>query len=405
MLTRQRKQRAAVRHCGLHSLNAARYYPGVLLLLALAAPITATAGPIYDAFVGSIGGFYGSPSSGTIIGNGASGSGMNCSSGGPVPLATTTFSSGFSAPAGGVAPCNYFGGIIQNTGSTPQTAATGVVSGTFTSGGSAFQGNASASAGNSSSSSVAFGVQATAAFQGVGDGGGTLAETGAAAAIDDPNWTVTCPTCAAGATIYPTFTWSISSVDITSNPTAPNLGDFYLNLYSDLNHEYMFTDFEVDFNNGGPGSEPTVECLGTSDTTCPPGFTIYPGGFSGAITFTFAPDIAYQEVTLGVGNSATVDAQFAFTALAQTNNTIDPGFGLTGVSWENGFGAPISGVTLTTSNGIYADGVYTAFSSSTPEPASWLLCALGVGAVAMRRFHTGRSYVESPGRGYFQGRK
>jgi hypothetical protein len=392
MATRQSKQRCAVRHCGLHRLNATRYYPGVLVLLALAAPITATAGSInYDAFVGSIGGFYGNPSSGTIIGNGASGSGTNCSSGGPVSLAITPFSSGFSAPSGGVQPCNYFGGIIQNTGSTPQTAATGNVSGTFTSGMSAFQGNATASAGNSSSSSVVLGVHAAASFQGVGDGGGTLAETGAAAAIDDPNWVVSCPTCSAGATIYPIFTWSISNADVTSNLTAPNLGDFYLYLFSDLNHEYPFNDFEVIFNNGGPGSEPVVECLGTSDTTCPPGFSVYPGGFSGAMTFTFAPDISYQSVTLGAGNSATVDAQFAFTALADTNAAIDPGFGLTGVSWEDANGNPISGVTLTTSNGVYADGVYTASSTSTPEPASWLLCALGVGAVAMRRFRTGRA--------------
>jgi hypothetical protein len=279
MVTRQRKQWAAVRHCGLHWLNAARYYPCVLLLLALAAPITVTAGPIYDAFVGSIGGFYGNPSSGTIIGNGASGSGMNCSSGGPVNLSISTFNSSFGVPAGGVKPCNYFGGIIENVGSAPQIAATGAVSGTFTSGMSAFQGNASASAGSSSNSSVVLGVQAATSFQGVGDGGGTLAETGAAAAIDDPNWFVSCPTCSPGQTIYPTFTWSISNVDITSNLTAPNLGDFYLDLYSDLNHEGLFTDFEVIFNNGGPGSEPTVECLGDTGDACPPVSTSIPGGY------------------------------------------------------------------------------------------------------------------------------
>jgi len=384
MSTRQHKQRAAVRH-----------YRGVLLLLALAAPKTATSGPVYDAFVGSIGGFYGNPSSGTIIGNGASGSGTNCTSGGPVSLAVTAFSSGFSAPSGGVQPCNYFGGIIQNTGSTPQAAATGNVSGTFTSGMSAFQGNATASAGNSSTSSVVLGIHAAASFQGVGDGGGTLAETGAAAAIDDPNWVVSCPGCAAGATIYPTFTWTISNADITSNLTSPNLGDFYVYLDSDLNHEYPFTDFEVLFNNGGPGSEPTIECLGGSGSTCPSGFTVYPGGFSGAMTFTFAPDISYQSVTLGAGKSATVDAQFAFTALADTNATIDPGYGLTGVNWEDANGNPVSGVTLTTSNGVYADGSYTAFTSSTPEPASWLLCALGVGAFAI---HKRRVFIFTPNR-------
>jgi hypothetical protein len=377
---------------GLPKVRAARYYPAALLLLTLAVPVTATAGSIsYDAFVGSVAGFYGNQSTGPIIGNGGSGSGTNCSSGGPVSLAITPFSSGFSVPAGGVAPCNYFGGTIQNVGSTPQSAATGTVAGTFTNGQSIFSGNASSSSGNSPTSSVSFGVHAAASFQGVGDGGGTLAESGAAAAIDDPNWTVSCPTCSAGEQLFPTFTWSLTNFAITTNLTAPNLGDFYLNLYSDLNHEWPFTDFEVNFNNGGPGSEPTLECLGTVNTTCPAGFTVYPGGFSGAMTFTFAPDDTLQAVTLGAGNTATVDAQFAFTALAQTNATIDPDFGITSIGWEDGFGRAISGVTLTTSNGVYSDGGYQAFQSASPEPASWLLCALGLGAVGVRRFRTGRS--------------
>jgi hypothetical protein len=374
----------------------ARYYAGVLFFLALAAPINATAGTItYDAFVGAIGGFYGNPSSGTIIGNGASGNGMNCSTGGPVKMAISAFSSGFSVPAGGVAPCNYFGGVIENTGSTPQSAATGNVSGTFTAGQSAFQGNAMASAGNSPTSSVAFGFQAQASFQGVGDGGGTLAEAGAAAAMDDPNWVVSCPSCSAGETLYPAFTWTISNVNVTSNVIAPDLGDFYLFFDSDLDDEWPFTPFEVIFNNGGPGSEPTVECNNNLNSTCPPGFTLYAGGFSGATTFTFAPDNSLQAVTLGAGKSVTADAQFAFTALAQTNATIDPGLDLTGVSWEDAGGNPISGVTLTTSNGVYANGVYTAFSSSTPEPASWLLCALGVGAAAIKWCRSGSAWRPS----------
>jgi len=374
---------------GFPQVHAAPHHAGLLLLLAMTVPFSAKANSItYDAFAGSVAGYFGNASTGNIIGNGGSGSGTNCSTGGPVTMAIPTFSSGFSVPAGGVGPCNYFGGTIQNVGSTPQTAATGNVSGTFTSGLSSFTGNATASAGNSSNSSVAFGIQATASFQGVGDGGGTLAESGAAAAIDDPNWTVSCPRCSAGETIFPTFTWSISNVDITSNLIAPNLGDFYLNLYSDLNHQWMFTDFEVNYNNGGPGSEPTVECLGGIGSACPPGFLLYPGGFSGAMTFTFAPDISLQAVTLGAGNSATVDAQFAFTALAQTNSTIDPGFGITGVGWEDGNGNAISGVTLTTSNGVYSDSGYESFA---PEPASWLLCALGVGLVAAGRFRARRS--------------
>jgi hypothetical protein len=374
---------------GFPLIHAGPHRAGLLLLLAMTAPFSAKANSItYDAFAGSVAGFYGNASSGNIIGNGGSGSGTNCSTGGPVNLATTPFSSGFSVPAGGVAPCNYFGGTIQNVGSTPQTAATGNVAGTFTSGQSSFSGNATATAGNSSSSSVAFGIHAQASFSGVSDGGGTLAESGAAAAIDDPNWTVTCPRCSVGEVLFPTFTWSISNVAITSNLIAPNLGDFYLNLYSDLNHEWPFTDFEVNYNNGGPGSEPTLECLGQSDSTCPPGFLLYPGGFSGAMTFTFAPDDSLQSVTLGAGNSATVDAQFAFTALAQTNSTIDPDFGITAVSWEDGSGRAISGVTLTTSNGVYTDSGYESFA---PEPASWLLCALGVGLVAVGRFRASRS--------------
>ena len=65
------------------------------------------------------------------------------------------------------------------------------------------------------------------------------------------------------------------------------------------------------------------------------------------------------------------------------------------VSWENANGNSISGVTLTTSNGVYADGSYTAFTSSTPEPASWLLCALGVGAFAI---HKRRVFIFTPNR-------
>lgn len=374
----------------LHRLNAARYYPGVLLLLTLAAPLAVTAGTItYDAFAGSIGGYFGNASSGTIIGNGASGSGLNCSTGGPVNMAISTFSTGFGVPAGGVAPCNYFGGTIENVGSTPQTAVTGSVSGTFTNGQSAFQGSATAMAGNSASGSIALGpAGANASFGGLSDGGGTEASSGAAAAIDDPNWVVNCPTCAAGETIFPNFTWTVSNADVTTDQTAPNAGSFFLTLYSNLNSEGTFVDWDVDFNDGGPGSIPTVNCPGEA-TGC--GFDVYPGGFSGATTFTFAPDISYQSVTLGAGNSVTVDAQFAFTVVAYTNADVDPGSTLTGVSWVDGGGAPVSGVTLTTSNGVYADGTYTAFSSPTPEPASWLLCALGMGAVAVRRLRTSRS--------------
>lgn len=127
------------------------------------------------------------------MGNGASGSDTNCTTGGPVNLSISTFSTGLGVPSGGVASCNYFGGTIEKVGSAPQTAATGSVSGTFTSGQSAFQGNATVSAGNAASCSVVFGLQTTAAFQGVSDGGGTLAESGAAAAVDNPNWVVSWP--------------------------------------------------------------------------------------------------------------------------------------------------------------------------------------------------------------------
>jgi hypothetical protein len=367
--------------------SAANNCPGVLLLVALAAPITAAAGSItYDAFAGSIGGSYDSPGTGNLVGNGAFGSGTNCSSSAAVNLSISTLSSNLSAPSGGVGPCSFFGGIVEHVGSTPQTAATGPVSGTFTSGHSNYGGAAMALAGSFANSSVALGVGAAGNLQGTFDGG-TEASSVATAAIDDPNWKVSCPNCAPGETLFPSFTWSIVDVAVKTNLTGPNRGNFLLKLSSDLNNGGILVDWIVDYKNGGPGSEPNVTCPGEV-AGC--GFDIYPGGFSGAATFTFAPDSSAQAVTLGTGNSVNIDAQFALTSSVDSTGVIDPGAILTSVTWENAGGAPVSGVTLTTSTGVYADGGYTPFTTSTPEPASWLLCALGLGTAAFRRFRTVR---------------
>jgi hypothetical protein len=53
--------------------------------------------------------------------------------------------------------------------------------------------------------------------------------------------------------------------------------------------------------------------------------------------------------------------------------------------------------SITTSEGVYADGGYTAFSSAAPVPASIIPCALGIpGAVRLRRRGLDLKPVEEP---------
>jgi hypothetical protein len=350
-----------------------RAFASVAFFLVLTAPIPAAAsGLSYEAFAGVDAG-NGEAGSGTIIGNGGSGSGLNCTTYGPSSLQISSFSNEFTAPAGGIGPCNYYGGAIDVIGSTSKTVSTGSVSANFS--GNVFTGSATGS--STSAVNGEFSLHATATGNYTGSLGPTTETVGAgAAAADDPNWSVSCPLCSAGETIVPTFWWTYTA-SITTNQNfvfqVTPYGTFGLELVMDLNNEGVHPAFEV-FDGGGTG-DPSWNCF--SNPICP-SFTVGPGSMSGTSNFNYTPN---ESVTLGAGNTVTVDEEVELAVQSGNTATVDPDAVLTAVTWATTGGTSISGVTVTTSTGVYADGGYTAFSSAAPEPASWLLCALGLGAV------------------------
>jgi hypothetical protein len=350
----------------------ARAFASVVFLLLLKAPATASS-LSYEAFAGVDAG-NGEAGSGTIIGNGGSGSGLNCTTYGPSSLLISPFSNGFTAPEGGIGPCNYYGGAIDVIGSTSKTASTGSVSASFS--GSTFTGSATGA--SQSAANGEFSLHATATGSFTGSLGPTTETVSAgAAAADDPNWSVSCPACSAGETLIPTFWWTYTA-SITTNQNyvfgVSPYGSFGLELNMDLNHEGVDSAFEV-FDGGGTGA-PSWNCY--YNPICP-SFTVGPGSMSGTSNFNFTPYA--QSVTLGAGNMVTVDEEVELAVQSGNTATVDPDAVLTAVTWDTTSGSPVSGVTVTTSTGVYSGGGYSAFGSAAPEPASWFLCALALGAV------------------------
>jgi hypothetical protein len=215
-----------------------------------------------------------------------------------------------------------------------------------------------------------------------------LDQSAAVAAVNDPNWQITCPTCTAGQVLHPTFYWTFTtSLNASANENYVFQVDPYgnfdvrLSMLMTPDNEGPENALNIQFN-GGAG-DPANNCQ--LDPVCPT-FISGIGTISGAPSFSFSP---YDEgVLLGPGNSATVDEAAEFIVSTGNTATVDPSLVMTGVSWTDSNGNAVDGVTLTTSAGVYADGAYTAFSGGIPEPPAWLLAALGLGAVAVWRIRT-----------------
>lgn len=345
-------------------------HPALILCLALATPICATATTI-TAFAGVVAG-NGEAGSGTIIGNGASGNGLNCTTYGPSAQQESFFGAGLDVPEGGVGPCNYYGGSITNSGSGPQMAATGIVTASYS--GNSFSGSASATAGTVGNSEFAL----TAAASGTYTGTSSPTNTGQSVGMDlfnDPNWIINCPSCSAGQALYPVFTWTLTLTALSSENAEGLYGSSYIELNMDTNNEGPFRVLAVD--QGAGAGDPTCGSYSCSGL----GFTVGGDSLSGTATFSTP---AFEGVTM-TGTSMTIDEQVGLIMQSYYSASVDPNAILTAVNWLNSSGAPVSGVTLTTSTGTYADGGYTETGNSTPEPASWLLCALGLGAVLANR--------------------
>jgi len=351
-----------------------------LFFLALTATFPATATTIvYEAYAGSVGG-NGETGSGTIIGNGSSGTGSSCTTSGPTDLQMgSAYSTGLTFPAGGVGPCGYYGGAIDSRGVLSQTAFTGSVTASF--GGNTFTGSATASSGSAANGEFALGASAASSYLG-SSSPTSIIGSAAAAGIDDPNWVVSCPSCGVGMVLEPVYTWQMT-LSISTNQNVvyqedPG-GQFGVVL---LMADVGVTGAEQAFYSSAGGSNvPYWSC--PYNPVCP-AFTAGPGSLSGTSTFSFAP---YRgSITLGAGSSTTMDEQVEFAISAYSNTTADPSATLTAVNWVDANGHPVSGVTLTTSEGIYANGGYTEFSSAAPEPASIILCVIGtLGGICLRR--------------------
>jgi MYXO-CTERM domain-containing protein len=360
-------------------MKATRDRVGTLLALAMSVTLPAVAGTIsYEAYAGVVEG-SGGGGTGSIIGNGASGTGMNCTTFGPASMQLgSAFQTGVTFPAGGVQPCGYFGGALDNVGVSPQTASTGVLAATFPNSNSS-TGNASASSTSNASGEIALSAGATTTF----DGGGGYSSAGGAAGIDDPNWTISCPSCAAGMVLNPVYTFQIS-LNLTSNQNIVSQdpgGTFSAVLYMQQVGQTSVQD--AFYTLAENAQVPSWLCY--NNPVCP-SFTVGPGSLSGTTTLAFVP---FQgSITLGAGNQTTIEEAVAFSVFTDDNATADPTAVLTSVLWEdpNDNNALVSGVTLTTSEGVYANGGYTASSSATPEPVSLALGALGLmGAALVRR--------------------
>lgn len=347
-------------------------HTALILCLALTVPLSATAASItMTAFAGVVAG-NGEAGSGNIIGNGASGNGLNCTTYGPSAQQESFFGEGLDVPEGGVGPCNYYGGSITNSGSALQMAATGIVTASYS--GNSFTGSASATSGTVSNSEFALTAAASGTYTGTSSPTNTGQSVGMAL-FDDPNWTINCPGCSVGQALYPIFTWTLSLTALSSKNAEGLYGSSYIALNMDTSNEGSFRVLAV---NQGPGAgDPTCGSVSCSSL----GFTVGGDSLSGTTTINTP---AFEGVTM-TGTSMTIDEQVGLIMQSYYSASVDPNAILTAVNWLNSSGAPVSGVTLTTSTGIYADGGYTEFSSSAPEPASWLLCAMGLGAVLVKR--------------------
>ncbi len=364
----------------MSKLRAPAAAPAILCVL-MAVP--GTAGTItYEAFAGSIAG-NGGAGSGNLIGNGSSGNGQSCTTAGPASLQIgSAFSTGLPTPAGGVGPCGYYGGSIDHAGSTSQTASTGTVAATFSNGSGVFSGNATALSASALNGEFALSADASSNYLG-GTGSTTITQSAAGAAIDDPNWVISCSTCSPGSTYHPVFT-----LTLTANITANQAYIYQQDLYGGFN---LNVDFQMTPDNQGELSafqvynyqNQTPSWLCYYNPVCPTTFTVGPGLLSGTSTFSFSP--YDQGVTLGAGRSATVDEKIAFIVGTENTATADPNITLTAVNWVDGSNNPVSGITLTTSEGVYSNGGYAPFTSQsvTPEPSSVILCGLGLGLCAV----------------------
>ncbi len=346
--------------------------PAIVILLLASSGAAFADSLTYEAFAGVIGG----PGSGPLIGNGSSGSGQNCSTSGPLSLQIGSgFSTFLPSPQGGIGPCGYFGGVIDNTGSHPQTAATGTVSATYN--GNSFSATATTASGSSAAGEFALSASTASTFSGTSSSV-SFSNVAAASAIDDASWTATCLSCAAGMMIDPVFNWTVST-NITTGKSASGVqGSFQISL--DMQTTPSNEGEQPAFHTDARYSDtPTWTCF--NNGVCPD-FTAGTGSLSGTSTFT------YQPYNVGVTLGTTYDEKVAWIVSGTNDETIDPDAVLTAVNWVDGSGRPVNGVVLTTSTGIYANGTYTAFASlsSAPEPGALLLCALGfLGIAAMRR--------------------
>lgn len=361
---------------------AAQAFSLFLLFLAMIphTPVAAASSITYEAYVGADAG-NGEAGSGSIIGNGASGSGLNCTTYGNTSLQISSgINSGLTVPSGGIGPCSYYGGAIDNVGATTQAASTGNVSAVF-GGTNSFTGSATASSGSASNGDFSLNAVATGSYTG-GLGPTTQTQAAAASAASDPNWVVTCPTCSVGEALIPVFTWTFST-SITTNQSyvyqQNPYGGFNLELSMNLNNEGWQPAFQVNFSGGS--ANPSWQC--DYNPVCP-SFTVGPGSISGTSVFSISP--YDQSVTLGAGKSVTFDEAVGLAVDTADTATVDPNAVLTGIAWETNtiYGEQaVTGVTVTTSNGVYTDEGYSSFSSS-PEPVSWILCALGLAAALVK---------------------
>jgi len=355
-----------------------------LVCLALAVPCSAEAGSItYAAYVGVVGGDLG-PGTGNLFGNGASGNGSNCTTAGPSSPQAFFPGTGVSTPEGGIGPCHYFGGEIYNTGNTPQSA-TGNVASTFN--GSSYSGSAQASAGSPLPNSAqnpagAFELYAAAQSTFTGNNGSVVFdEAGADATITDTAFLATCAisampgNCGANEHINPHFIWDMT-LNAESNGFAD--GDWVIKLQMQMTPDNQGPRSALQVYFSGGTSKPTFNCY---DLEACPAFTLGPGSLSGSnVSLNYVP---FDEgITLNAQGTNSFTEEAGFQVYTSGHGSVDPGAALTGVTWTDGNGNPVTGITLTTSLGTYTDSGYTAFDSAAPEPGSWLLSAMGLFGIA-----------------------
>jgi hypothetical protein len=146
---------------------------------------------------------------GTLFGDGASGSGQNCTTfGNPVSSPLNFFGAVAQVPGGGVGPCGYFGGTQSGSQPVSFSMTASNRNGSSTASGSAAASLAPSSAFvNGQNLTGEFTLQATASQSATEINGPTTIEQAVAAAfVDDPNWIVTAPGLSNGTLLQPTYT-------------------------------------------------------------------------------------------------------------------------------------------------------------------------------------------------------